>query len=182
VAARLEPKDATSPCALAATTLGQVLAKTTDPSALSNLARGLSAVAARLEPKDVDHLRAMAAATLSQVLAKTDAYLRVRLAEGLAALLSRVDPPAVSRRAAAAVAAGVILAGSGHTAATPVLLGPALEPLPCRFSTPELVELLKQPTCVGRARRKISTTWRTGTTKSSPITGTSSASPRKKSL
>jgi hypothetical protein len=31
-------------------------------------------------------------------------------------------------------------------------LAPALEPPPCRLSTPDLVELLKQPTCVGPAR------------------------------
>jgi hypothetical protein len=53
------------------------------------------------------------------------------------------------------VAAVGPLAGFGHAAATPALLGSALEPLPCRFSTPQLVELLKQPTCVGPARRVI---------------------------
>jgi hypothetical protein len=29
------------------------------------------------------------------------------------------------------------------------------EPLPCRLSTEELVNLLKQPTCLGQARRVI---------------------------
>jgi hypothetical protein len=31
----------------------------------------------------------------------------------------------------------------------------AWQPLPCRFSTQELVELLKQPLCIGQARRVI---------------------------
>jgi hypothetical protein len=37
----------------------------------------------------------------------------------------------------------------------PALLSPALEPLPRRFSDQHLVELLKQPLCVGPARRAI---------------------------
>jgi hypothetical protein len=37
----------------------------------------------------------------------------------------------------------------------PAILGPALEPLPGPLPTPELVELLKQPTCTGQARRAI---------------------------
>jgi len=37
----------------------------------------------------------------------------------------------------------------------PALLRQAREPLPCRLSPQDLVELLKRPTCVGRARRVI---------------------------
>ena len=45
--------------------------------------------------------------------------------------------------------------GQKYDSATPALLGRALEPLPCRLSTQDLVELLKQLTCVGPARRVI---------------------------
>ncbi|MCI0460775.1 MAG: hypothetical protein L0Z62_27815 [Gemmataceae bacterium] len=34
-------------------------------------------------------------------------------------------------------------------------LQPALEPLPCRLPTPDLVELLKGPLCVGEVRRVV---------------------------
>ena len=47
------------------------------------------------------------------------------------------------------------LAGIGNPLVAFATLGPALEPLPCSLSTPELVELLKQPTCFGPARRGI---------------------------
>jgi hypothetical protein len=85
----------------------------------------------------------------------TQPYALQSLPQGLAAVLTRVDPPELSRRAAAVAAAVGPLAGAGHAAATPAPLGPALAPLPCRFSTAQLVELLKQPTCVGPVRRVI---------------------------
>jgi hypothetical protein len=48
-----------------------------------------------------------------------------------------------------------LLGDSGHPIATPARLRPALQPAPCRFPAQHLVELLKYPTCVGRARRVI---------------------------
>jgi hypothetical protein len=117
------------------------------------LAQAQSAVGARLEPKDAGQ----AAATLTQAMAKTKTtdLFTPQLFQGLSAVLTRVHPPESSRRLAA-VAAGVgPLLGTGHPLATPALLGPALKPLPCRLSTQALVELLKQPTCIGLARRII---------------------------
>jgi hypothetical protein len=116
------------------------------------LAYGLAAVAARLEPKDA----APAAAALSQAMAKTtDRIAPSYWALRLAAVLTRVDPAELSPGVAAVVAAIGPLPSSGHPAALPAILGRAVEPLACRFSTPELVELLKHPTCVGPARRMI---------------------------
>src|SRR5262249_43124081 len=59
--------EATSLCAQAARTLAQAMSKTTDPSALSSLARGLARVAARLGPPEA----APAARALTQAMSKT---------------------------------------------------------------------------------------------------------------
>jgi hypothetical protein len=152
VAGRLEPKEAGQ----AADTLAQAMAQTTDPSTLFYLAEGLAAVAARLEPKEAARSYAQAAATLCLALTRTsDQFDAEMLARRLAGVLTRADTRELSRRAAAVVAAVGCPAGCGHAVGTPALLRPALAPLPCRFSTPELVEFLKYPTCVGPARRVI---------------------------
>jgi hypothetical protein len=63
-APRLEPGEAAGLCARAARTLTQAMGKTTNPDALSGLARGLTAVAPGLEPGEV----AQAARTLTQAM------------------------------------------------------------------------------------------------------------------
>jgi hypothetical protein len=63
---------------------------------------------------------------------------------------SRVE---VSRRAAA-TAAAVGMAAHGPFAALASLRA-ASEPLPCRLSTQDLVELLKMPTCLGETRKVV---------------------------
>jgi hypothetical protein len=77
------------------------------------------------------------------------------LALDLSAVLMRVDRAELSRRSAAVLATVGSAGCCGHPIATLALLKPALEPLPCWLSTQELVELLKQPTCTGPARRVI---------------------------
>jgi hypothetical protein len=52
------------------------------------------------------------------------------------------------------LAAVVGLATSGLPALVPVL-PTATAPLPCRLSSQDLVDLLKMPTCVGRARQVV---------------------------
>ncbi|MFO0811553.1 MAG: serine/threonine-protein kinase [Gemmataceae bacterium] len=68
-------------------------------------------------------------------------------------LLTDNAPSLVQRRAASA------LAHFGPAAAGPLAALPALpaaaEPLPCRLTTQELVELLKMPTCYGEARKVV---------------------------
>jgi serine/threonine protein kinase len=141
VAARLEPGEA-------ARTLTQAMTKATNPRALVPLAQGLAAVAARLEPGEA----AQAAGALTQAMTNTtnpyDLYL---LAQGLAAALADAhDLP---------VRAAGLVGGVGASDRQPLLalsaLAPALKPLPCRLSTHQLVDLLKSPFCVGRARRVV---------------------------
>jgi hypothetical protein len=67
-----------------------------------------------------------------------------------AALLSTVSPAEVARRVAS-----VTSVGTGHPLTALPFLVAAAEPLPCRLSTQQLVELLKYPSCVGTARRVV---------------------------
>jgi tRNA A-37 threonylcarbamoyl transferase component Bud32 len=73
--------------------------------------------------------------------------------ENLDALLTNANRPEVSRRGTA-VGTAVGLAGGGPFATLPALPS-ASEPLPCRLSTQDLVELLKMPTCFGKARKVV---------------------------
>src|SRR5262249_36558686 len=69
----------------------------------------------------------------------------------LDAFLTNTSRPEVSRRAAA-VAMAVGLADGQPLPPLPAL--PAIsEPLPCWLSTHDIVDLLKMPTCFGKARR-----------------------------
>jgi tRNA A-37 threonylcarbamoyl transferase component Bud32 len=149
LASRMEPGEAARLCAQAADTLIRALAKTTDSDDLRELTQGLSAVAAGMGPR-------VAAETFIQAMARTSDPEGVSvLAPGLSAVLTRVDRPELSRRSAAVLAVAGPVAGTGRPLVAAATLGQALEPLPCRFSTQELVELLKQPTCIGPARRII---------------------------
>jgi hypothetical protein len=146
VAARLEPGEAAGHCAQAARALTQAMTKTTDPGALEQLAPGLAAVAARLEPGE-------AARALTRAMTKTTHPGALdQLAPGLAAALT-ADAHDLPIRAAGLV--GGVRAINAQPLLGLAVLAPALEPLPCRFSTPELVELLKHPLFVDRARRVV---------------------------
>jgi hypothetical protein len=62
--------------------------------------------------------------------------------------------PADRRRRLAGLIAQVRLSDDGYACLTAAaLLQPAQEPLPCRLTTQQLVELLKHPVCVGAAQR-----------------------------
>jgi hypothetical protein len=69
------------------------------------------------------------------------------------ASLTDAGRPEVSRRATALTTA-LGLAGAGPLATLPALPA-AGEPLRCRLSTQDLVELLKMPTCFGEARKVV---------------------------
>jgi serine/threonine protein kinase len=146
VAARLEPRKA-------AATLTQAMTKTNDVTVLRELARGLSAVAARLEPREAARACAEAAATLTQAMTKTNnALVLGYLVQGLSALLG--DGRRLERARAVAATVGSLHDSQGLPGAL-ALLQPATEPFPRRLSDQELVDLLKQPLCVGPARRAL---------------------------
>ncbi len=78
-----------------------------------------------------------------------------RSVRGLVVLLIRADSAQLSHRSAAFSAVSGHLGGGGHLAGVIPYLRALAEPVPCRFTTQEMVEFLKQPTCVGSARRAI---------------------------
>jgi hypothetical protein len=145
-AARMGPQEA-------AATLTQAMAQMTDPNALPHLAEGLWAVAARMGPKEAARVSAEAAATLTQAMAQTtDPYDHEALTKSLSVLLSNVRG---NERAVAVAAAVGCLRDGPSLPSVLLLLRPAVEPLPHRLSDQDLVELLKQPLCVGPARRAV---------------------------
>jgi hypothetical protein len=140
VAGRMEAKEA-------ADALTQAIGETKDPADSQTLMEGLSMLAGRLRPTEV----AQVAASVIQAMAGMPEQPTGRISElGLAALLSTAFPLEVSTRAVSLTSAGL---GDPLTA-LPFLVA-AAEPLPCRLSTTQLVELLKMPGCVGNARRVV---------------------------
>jgi hypothetical protein len=145
VAARMETAEA----AALARQLADAWGKETNSSARSDLAEALGAVAAKLEPAE-------AARQLTDALAKeTGSAARFYLAQALGAVAIQIEPEEVALRSLlAARTLASWLSPSPHVGNAVTLLQ-AAEPLPCRFSTQRLVDLLKMPTCVGSVRTVI---------------------------
>jgi hypothetical protein len=152
----MEPQAAAEVCAQAAATLAQAMTQTTSSGALRAQAEGLSAVAAHMEPQAAAEVCAQAAATLAQAMTQTTSSGALRAqAEGLSAVLTGVDPTNQRKRTVAVTTTfGAAAAGTSRLVPLP-LLQPALEPLPRGLPDSQLVELLKNPLCVGRARRVV---------------------------
>jgi hypothetical protein len=146
VAGRLEAEDA----AATAASVTQAMSKTTDSFALRCLAEALSAAAARLETDDA----VKAADTLTRALARTNPSdpLHQSLTQSLAAVLD--DGLRLKRVQAIAAAVGSLNDSHGLTTHL-MLLRPALERPQRRLTDQRLVDLLKQPLCVGPARRAV---------------------------
>jgi hypothetical protein len=125
------------------------MTETTDPVALPELVRGLPAVATHLEPEEVASILTQAMNCPPFILSS---YALSELSQQLSASMTR-DPRDSPVRAACLVAGLGVSDRQPLLATTVTVLG--LEPLPCRFSTQELVELLKHPLCVDRARRVV---------------------------
>jgi hypothetical protein len=146
----MEPNEAASVRAQAATTLIQALKDAKSQYDLQQLAQTL-VVGSRIEAKDAAQL----AATLLAMTKTSEPATLQGVAQSLSVILSDNDP-------ASQLAAGVHLstavgsvadAGQPLNALAPLI--PGAEPFPCRLSTQQLVELLKMPTCVGPARRVV---------------------------
>jgi hypothetical protein len=156
VAARLEPKEAAARCGPAADLLTRVMDKTKDLFALQPLAEGLSAVAARLDPEE-------AAALLAQAMArnKEPDALRVRsdafrvLARDLSLVLSRDTNESKSRHHASVVEAVAGMSGPWPLLTAPARLQVVFLTVPPPLPAQTLVDILKEPFCVGEARRLV---------------------------
>jgi hypothetical protein len=153
VAERLSPEEASQIYRLALRRLLQTARAPNDPWGNdAGTYRALSNLFSRLNDADVAPLiRELAHRLCSRrdanetVLGEADASLD--------ALLSASSPLEARRRTVTAATAW------GLSAATPLhalaALPAAAEPPPCRLSTQDLVELLKMPTCWGKARRVV---------------------------
>ena len=153
VASRLEPKDAAQAYAQAAATLTKAMNQTSDPFALEFLAQGLSAVAARMELKEAAQACGQAAVTITQEGCKIHAMGLME--PGLAAVLFRQPSPPSHERYTSVTATVATLGGPRLPFVALALAQPALEPLPPPLPPQTLVDILKQPFCVGEPRRLV---------------------------
>ncbi len=152
VAVRLEPREASRYRAEAAALIIQALSRISDPYRLRFLAEDLAAVAARLESREASRCRAEAATLLSQAMSPTSSSNELRsLTEGLAAVTVGLEPRELSRRQQSLVGSIGLVANPNLLAFCPAL--PALEQVPPSLPVQSLVDLLKQPFCIGQARR-----------------------------
>jgi serine/threonine protein kinase len=149
VAARLEPKEA----AKVAAALTLAIHKATDPDDTGSLAQALSAVSARLEQKEV----AEVAATLTRVMSKTtDAGAWGPVAQSLSAVSARLEPKEAPRLCGQAAATLIQAMSKTTDPSTLQKLAQSLSAVLARALPPQtLVDLLKHPFCVGKARRLV---------------------------
>jgi hypothetical protein len=143
-----------------------------NPDCLIDLTRILSASAARLDDAEInrvceqligslhrDSFNTIAPELLEQLYPGRAHALAWDLASGMCsepgidtAAFSRILTD-TGREQRARRAARLSSAGSGVEGALEVAVRISAEPFPCRLTTQELVELLKMPTCLGKARR-----------------------------
>jgi hypothetical protein len=152
VAARREAKDAAQAAESIIGAMTSVCKRDVKNGNLPALADSLVAVGSRLQPIDTE--RAVGSLMHTMALTAND-QAQVEVARDLPALLTAAELPAASWRAAAVPAAIGPFAHSTHPIVAVAMLAPAWEPQPCRLSSQQLVELLKQPVCVRQARRVI---------------------------
>jgi serine/threonine protein kinase len=113
------------------------------------LSHGLRAVAPRLESPEVARM----AGVLLEVISKTSHREARQLhTQTLSVLLARLDRSQRIKEVSAAVG---IQAGTDRWVGVPLFLSSALQPLPEPLSAQVVVDVLKQPLCVGAARRAV---------------------------
>jgi hypothetical protein len=154
----MEAKEAEKVCAQAAATLTQAISKTTNLNEISPLSRGLSAVASRMKDKEAAMVYYHSAAARIQAMSKTTYSEALRSnSEALLAVLADPVELKARKRIASVACIGLAPQPLELLLILPMLpeLGDDPRPIPCRFSTPELVALLKHPLCAGPARRVI---------------------------
>jgi tRNA A-37 threonylcarbamoyl transferase component Bud32 len=174
VAGRLEPAAAARVCKTTVRLLDETLAEfRLDDDSRPHFAKSLASLTARLGPAEAvwllsralqreqkDAARSWLAAGLADVTARLDTPDAAGVAgfwvlecidspDDFQRLCRDYSAPQVTQRAAAIAT----MTAAAEPIATLVLLPSATDPLPCRFSTEHLVELLKMPTCAGEVWR-----------------------------
>jgi hypothetical protein len=150
VAARMEPSRAAEVSAQATDLLITALAKETNAVVRRDLAGALSWVAARMEPTRAAEVSAQAADLLIAALAKEpDSFTRQALARNLLLVTHCYSAQEYQRTQNSLALAFGAVALPHNILPSLVLLHPQPRPLPPQV----LVELLKNPFCVGETRR-----------------------------
>jgi hypothetical protein len=155
VAARMDPARAAQACSHAADILSQaLLAEQKGPDAQKVLAEGLSMMAPWIGFDQADRTCSRVIQLLSKAMAKTNRHeTQAGITRALVAFSSYSNRAERLAHSTSLVSSIGTFAGPRSPLASFALVIPALAPHPCRFSTPELVELLKQPLCFGPTRR-----------------------------
>jgi hypothetical protein len=161
LAGRLEPTEAARVCVEAARSCISALDEGSDEAARRDATEGVSRLIQSLDNEGTSQAARVFA---RWIVSDPDLFyyedrisgsvgFRVFHPEVLERFLTSASRPQVRRRAAA-IAAAVGTSTNGPALSLP-LLPAADEPLPCRLTTQDLVELLKMPTCVREVRRVI---------------------------
>jgi tRNA A-37 threonylcarbamoyl transferase component Bud32 len=161
VAGRLEPTEAARVCAEAARSDIAALEQALDEDARRHAIRCLSQLIQPLDSEDADQ----AARALARRIVSDPELFDFEVGTDVPFRTIYVDPVVLDRfftngrrlqagRRVVAIAATVGISAQGPALSLP-LLPTAGDPLPCRLSTQDLVELLKMPTCVREVRRVI---------------------------
>jgi hypothetical protein len=163
VAGQLEPAEATRVCAEAARSYLRALEQGPDDAARCLATERLATLVQPLDSETATRaVRVLVRRIVSDPnLANSpsspgppgDSTPRVFNPDVLDRFLTKRTRPEVQPRTAA-IAAALGTSARGPAPGLP-LLPAATEPLPCRLSTQDLVELLKMPTCVGPVRRVV---------------------------
>jgi hypothetical protein len=119
-----------------------------DPGVRPRLVEALAAAAGRMQPAE--------AAQLADALGKEqDLSAQSRLATTLAAVTTRIEPVEAAPRALLVARTVTSWMSPFPHPGNIATLVRAAEPLPCRLTSQQLVDLLKMPTCVGEAQAVI---------------------------
>ena len=150
VADRLDPAKASE----VVDALTQALSRAATDEDLGWLAVALAALADQLEPARAASVCTEAADLLIKALGRWEGEKTVSTTYLTAGLDAVLTDNRWTERAVRSTAIGSAV-GLAQPLAIPAALTPASLPLPCRFSTQELVEMLKRPLCIGPARHVI---------------------------
>jgi predicted Ser/Thr protein kinase/cell division protein FtsB len=163
LATRLEPRNASLICAEAAELLLRALTEGSHFNVkVPEKSQGLLALSARLEHDEALRVAEKLIWAHAQSPRDPSGFARnqspantLALARCLSGVFTEGGNAKLCQRVTTIVSVAALPIATQNLHLPLVLIEPALQPLPCRFSTPELVELLKQPTCVGPVQRAI---------------------------
>jgi len=164
VAGRLKPAEAARVCAEAVGSYIQAMDQEPNETGWQVYAEVISIL---IQPLDSESATQVARVFARRFVSDLDFMIPGELPGGLGEMPNRsVFDPAVlerfltiaprpeGRRRSVTIAGAIGLSANGPTLSLP-LLPAAGQPLPCRLTTQDLVDLLKMPTCIGKVRRVI---------------------------